>query len=399
MNYIGSKYSLLPEIERVLAENGVPSNGIALDIFAGTSAVAQFLKQRGHVVYANDWQHYSYLTCAALIELNSMPLFVKLLEDHRWGELIRQTSPLAFPLSSIKSRKQTALNIPATQVLSCLSQLPGTQGAFFDAYCEGGKSGRLYFSQENGLKIQAIRDKIEEWYKEHLVTDQEHAWLIASLIEGADRVANTASVYGAYLKKVKTTAQKPLQLYALEPVSSTHPEAEHKAFCEDGENLLRELSKNRLQLVYIDPPYNARQYNANYHILETIARWDMGAFEPKGVTGLRSHKSNTSAYCSKVQVEEAFRTLISKINAEYVLFSYNNEGILPKNQLEAIFEDYCSEVIFDEIPYKRFRADNDGKNRVYKGDSTIEFLILGRLKPFASAPDASEIASEQCDCV
>ncbi|MCX6344146.1 MAG: DNA adenine methylase [Armatimonadetes bacterium] len=386
MNYIGSKYSLLPEIQRVLAENAVPATGIALDIFAGTSAVAQFLKQRGHVVYANDWQHYSYLTCAALIELNSMPLFEKLLEDRRWGELIRQCLPLAFPLSSINSRKQTALNIPATQVLSYLTQLPGIKGAFFDAYCEGGKSGRLYFSEENGRKIQAIRDQIEQWYAQRLVSHQEHAWLVASLIEGADHVANTASVYGAYLKKVKKTARRPLRLYVLEPVSSIHAESEHKAFCEDGEKLLRELSNNRLQLVYIDPPYNARQYNANYHILETIAKWDMGTFEPKGVTGLRSHKSNTSAYCSKRQVEEAFRALISKINAEYVLFSYNNEGILPKEQLEAIFRDYCAEVIFEEIPYKRFRADNDGENRVYKGDSTIEFLVLGKLKPFAGAP-------------
>lgn len=382
MNYIGSKLSLLPEIERILDENGIKPTGTALDLFAGTSVVAQFLKKRGHTVYANDWQRYSYLTSVAYIECGSMPEFAGLFKDKYWAKVIKSSPPIAFQIRSINGRNTTSIDSPASKVLSHLSQLCGKTGEFHATYCEGGQAGRLYFSEENGLRIQAIRDQIEHWHSEGLINERENAWLVACLIEGADQAANTASVYGAYLKRVKTKAQKPLQLYALDPVPSTNLESEHKAFCEDGETLLRQLSSTRLQLVYIDPPYNARQYNANYHILETIARWDMGSFEPKGITGLRKHTVNRSSYCSKAKAEQSFRTLLAAANAEYVLFSYNNEGLVGKESLQAMFEEYCSEVIFEAIQYKRFRADNDGENRVYKGNSTVEYLILGKKREF-----------------
>lgn len=361
MNYIGSKFSLLPDIERVLNTNGVPASGIALDLFAGTGIVAQFLKQRGHHVYANDWQHYSYLTCVAYIEHNELPKFEALLSDNYWGSQIRSCSG-------------------ASQVLSYLDQLPGEPGLFYQTYCEGGECGRLYFSKNNGLKIQAIRNQIQSWSQDQLITQGEKAWLIASLLEGADRVANTASVYGAYLKQVKRSAQKPLQLRVPIPVPSPHNAEHHRAFCMDSESLLQKLSETRLKLVYIDPPYNSRQYNANYHILETIARWDLNEIEPKGITGLRSSRENRSDYCRKPRALYAFQKLFSLLNTDYVLFSYSSEGLVTKQELETLFNEYCSTVRFEEIPYRRFRADNDGENRVYKGDTTTEYLILGQLK-------------------
>lgn len=352
MNYIGSKYSLLPEIRRVLDKNNVPVDGVALDLFAGTGVVARFLKDRGYVVYANDWQYYSYLTCVAFIEHNDLPAFQSL-QFGNCGE-------------------------KAAYALSYLSQLPGKTGMFYDAYCEGGIANRQYFSRENGLKIQAIRDQIEAWSNEGSITAAEEGWLVTSLMEGADKVANTASVYGAYLKHIKQTARKPLQLNMQMPVSSSYDVSLHRAFCTDSIALLNKLSREKLRLVYIDPPYNSRQYNANYHILETIARWDLSDFEPRGITGLRRVKENKSDYCSKTKAAAAFRRLFGSINAEYILFSYNNEGLLSKDEINSLFHDYCSNIRFEEIPYKRFRADNDGKNRVYKGDDTVEYLVLGR---------------------
>lgn len=381
MNYIGSKYSLIPEIERVLNEKSVPAGGIALDLFAGTGIVAQYLKRRGHIAYANDWQYYSYLTCVAFIEHNELPSFGTLMKDSHWGKKISQC-PLSPNISICSTRKNPSIgfNNSVFPVLSYLTHLPGKAGRFYDAYCEGGESGRLYFSRENGLRIQAIRDLIEQWSDDELISPNEKAWLVASLIEGADRVANTASIYGAYLKHVKRSAQKSLQLCIMDPVSSLHDDRQHRAFCMDSETLLGELNGTPLQLVYIDPPYNSRQYNANYHILETIARWDLDYLQPRGVTGLRSLGENKSDYCRKGRVEGAFRRLFGLINAEYVLFSYNNEGLLSREELEAIFGEYCSAVDFQEIPYRRFRADNDGDNRVYKGDTTVEYLILGKMR-------------------
>ncbi len=384
MNYIGSKYSLLPDIQRVLDNAGVPTSGVALDLFAGTGVVAQYLKVRGHVTYANDWQHYSYLTCIAYLEHNGLPEFHRLLDDAEWGSHIRNAEYQSFPACSIGSAKVIPADCAAARVLSFMSQLSGTQGPFYHAYCEGGSAGRQYYSDANGRRIQAIRDQIEQWGQGQLISREERAWLIASLLEGADRVANTASVYGAYLKHVKRSAQKPLQLYAPMPPASANSAEEHRAFCMDSEALLDRLNETSLRLVYIDPPYNSRQYNANYHILETLARWDLDQLNPRGVTGLRASLENRSDYCLKSKVLAAFDRLLSRMNTEYVLFSYNNEGLVSRRDLEAVFREHCRAVDVEEIPYKRFRADVDGENRAYKGDSTTEYLILGR---FARADD------------
>jgi adenine-specific DNA-methyltransferase len=377
MNYIGSKYSLLQEIASVLDACQVPRQGIALDLFAGTGAVAQFLKLRGHVVYANDWQHYSYVTNVAFIEHNTFPAFERLLADRRWRERISDAAPGGEILTfSINGRGPLASDLPCAQVLRYLDQLPGQRGPFYEAYCHGGQAGRMYYSRENGLRIQAIRDQIEVWSDEKLVTPKERAWLVACLIESADHVANTASIYGAYLKHVKRSAQKPLALVALQPAASALPAERHRVFCEDSLQLLERLGQ--LRLVYVDPPYNHRQYAANYHVLETIARWDLGQFEPRGVTGLRDAGAQRSDFCMRSTVEAAFRRLFERVKSEYLLFSYNNEGLLPEEKLRGLFREFCSDVEFKKIPFKRFRADVDHENRVYKADRTREFLILGK---------------------
>lgn len=251
MNHIGSKRSLLPEISRILDDAAVPSQGLALDLFAGTGAVAQLLKQRGHIVYANDWQQYSYATNVALIEHDDLPSFDRLLSNSRWRmRILWTTNQLGIRAASSESS--------AGLVIQYLNQLPGYRGAFYEAYCEGGRANRLYFSARNGLRIQAIRDEIEEWAEAELITTSEKAWLVACLIESADSVANTASIYGAYLKQIKPSAQRELSLCLVQPVHSPRAH-EHKVFCCDSRDLLERLSETGFQLVYIDPPYNARQ--------------------------------------------------------------------------------------------------------------------------------------------
>jgi adenine-specific DNA-methyltransferase len=236
----------------------------------------------------------------------------------------------------------------------------------------------MYYSRQNGLRIQAIRDVIEAWSRKGLVSDKEEAWLVGCLLESADRVANTASVYGAYLKHVKQSAQKRMKMVALRPIPSKHDADRHKVFCEDGVELLDRFKPGELQLVYVDPPYNRRQYSSNYHILETITKWDMDRFDPRGVTGLRRRGEKRSDFCMKTRVKEAFRGLFERIGSEYLLFSYNNEGLLSKDELLGLFEEFCATVELTEIKYRRFRADNDHENRNYKRDETREFLVLGQ---------------------
>lgn len=378
MNYIGSKYSLLEDIEAVLESHGVPTSGTALDLFAGTGAVAQLLKLHGYVTYANDWQYYSYVTNVAFIEHNEFPRFQRLLTDGTWNTRVRQVSGGPVETYSVLSREPVDGDAPCARVLRYLDQLPGRRGPFFEAYCNGGEAGRMYYSEQNGLRIQAIRDVIEVWSREGLVSEKEEAWLVACLLESADRVANTASVYGAYLKHVKESAQKRLDLVALRPIASKHDVDSHQVFCEDGIQLLTRFEPGELRLIYVDPPYNRRQYSSNYHILETIAKWDMDRFDPRGVTGLRERGEKRSDFCMKTKVKQAFQELFEHVNSDYLLFSYNNEGLLSKEELLGLFEEHCRTVELTEIEYKRFRADADHENRNYKTDQTREFLVLGR---------------------
>jgi len=380
MNYIGSKYSLLEDIETALRTHGVPTNGVALDLFAGTGAVAQLLKLHGYVTYANDWQHYSYVTNVAFIEHNELPRFQRLFADEAWRSRILRATGEPIETYSILSREPFESDPPCARVLRYLDQLPGRRGPFYEAYCCGGEAGRMYYSADNGTRIQAIRDLIEAWSRQKLVSPREEAWLVACLIESADRVANTASVYGAYLKHVKDSAQKRMKLVALQPIASKHGPDEHRVFCEDGQELLTRFAPGELRLTYVDPPYNRRQYASNYHILETIAKWDMEQFDPRGVTGLRKRGEKRSDFCMKTRVQEAFRELFQRVNSEYLLFSYNNEGLLSRQDLLALFEEFCVAFDLTEIKYKRFRADVDSENRNYKTDHTREFLVLGRPK-------------------
>jgi adenine-specific DNA-methyltransferase len=381
MNYIGSKYSLLDEIQAVLDDHRVPGSGVAVDLFAGTGSVAQLLKARGHVVFANDWQRYSYVTNVAFLEHNGFPGFSTLLADPHWSRRIRdQEVGSDLWTCSIARRRLLQPRLPCAQVLTYLNELPGATGRFFEAYCEGGNSGRLYFSRENGLRIQAIRNQIVDWSDARLISHKEEAWLLGCLVEGADRVANTASVYGAYLKRLKKTAEKPLALVALEPIPSAHRASQHRVFCLDGNLLLRRLVGKDIKLVYIDPPYNSRQYNANYHVLETLVSWDLDRFSPRGKTGLRPSRDRRSRFCLQGEVAAAVRGLLERICAEYILFSYNNEGLLSKEVLWDLFNATCTDVNVREIDFRRFRADVDRDNRVYKADSTREYLILARRK-------------------
>jgi adenine-specific DNA-methyltransferase len=379
MNYIGSKHSLLPEIQIILDDHHVPAQGIALDLFAGTGAVAQLLKARGHVTYANDWQRYSYVTTTAFLAFNHFPEFEPLLGSDSWEEGVAGESlPVEIPTYSISGRDSLPAELPCAQVVGYLDGIEGKSGPFYEAYCQGGQARRMYFSRKNGLRIQAIRDAIEGWEEQGLLCPGEKAWLIACLIESADRVANTAAVYGAHLKHVKRSACRRMRMVALRPTPSPHPAGRHRVFCQDGLALLDRLADTKINLIYVDTPYNHRQYAANYHILETIARWDVDQFEPRGATGLREAEELRSDFCLRRSVEDAYGQLFSRLRCDYVVLSYNEEGLLGKQTLSALFHEFCTDVDFREIERKRFRADIDRANRVYKRDQLHEYLVLGR---------------------
>lgn len=354
MNYIGSKLSLInfieETIEDVLKKNNETKTWDEIifgDLFAGTGVVGSTYKKKGCTIISNDLQYYSYCLNKHLIGNNSELNFKNL--EEKYIELNIEEDKIKF-------------------VLSKLEELSDNTGFIYKNYCLGGTQGkefeRMYFSDENGMKCDAIRNEIEFWRKQNLISESEYFFLISTLLESIDSVANTASVYGAFLKNLKKSAIKNLKLKKLDLILSNK---EHKVYNEDINELIKIISGD---ILYLDPPYNNRQYAPNYHILETIARNDNPAI--RGKTGLRDYSSQKSSYSTKNSVSKAFELLISNADFKYIFLSYNCEGLMSLEEIKMIMSKYGEYELYFK-GHKRFKADKDGA-REHKKDSTTEYL-------------------------
>ena len=331
MNYIGSKFTLSSFLEESIKEtlkenNSKPlSENIFCDLFTGTAAVSKIFKNQVNKIIANDKEYYSFVLAKNYIGNNK-----------------------------ILKRKN--------QLIDLLNNLKPIKSKIFINYAPSGGNERQYFSDYNAMKIDAIRLKIEEWKNNQFINDNEYFFLLASLLESADKVANTASVYGAFLKHIKKSAQKEI---ILKPTEFDCGNTKSLIFNEDANNI---ITKIKGDILYLDPPYNSREYGANYHLLNTIALYD--DFTPKGKTGLREY--NKSNWCKKDKVYKELETLIKNANFKFIFLSYNDEGLLSLKQIKEIFESQGKYSLKNKT-YKRFKADN---NRFNKKDDTTEYLHI-----------------------
>lgn len=349
MNYIWSKKSLLEFLEQSISKIVKNKNYTFSDLFAWTGIVGRYFKAKGHKVIANDLQYYSYVLNKNYIGNHS---------DLYFSNLTKEIPALL--LGTIETYKHI--------VLEYLDALPGKKGFIYCNYSQEGTQEqefkRCYFSDENAQKCDAIREKIENWYTSKKINENEYFFLLASLLESIDKVANTASVYGAFLKKLKKSAQKAMKLTPAEFQLNHH---EHTVYNQDINELIKHTQH---EVVYLDPPYNARQYSSNYHILETIAKYDYPTI--KGKTGMRDTSNQKSKYCSKNAVKRAFSELIRNVKAKYIFLSYNDEGLMSLEDIKEIMETK-GEYWFFTQEYPRFKADKD-HNRSYKKDKVTEYL-------------------------
>ncbi len=327
MNYIGSKFKLSKliksEIKNVVGEM---KDKVFCDLFAGTGAIGRAFKLETKKIIANDVEFYSYV-----LNKNYIGNHVKLDYQVHIDEL---------------------------------NKLEGVNGFIYKNYCSGSGSERQYFSDENGRRIDAIRQTIEAWKISGRINDSLYYFLLTSLLENADAVANTASVYGAFLKHLKKSAQKYL---VIKPALFDINDNEHVVFNSPANSLINQISGD---VLYLDPPYNARQYGSNYHLLNTIAKYD--SFVPNGKTGLRNYER--SQYCQKNEVVFAFESLIKNANFKYIFLSYNNEGLMSQETVERTMKKFGK---YDLIitPYQRFKADKT-ENRIHKATDTLEYLHI-----------------------
>lgn len=221
MRYIGAKKLLLPEIKKMVDKHVNGNEEVFLDLFSGTNVVANYFKQF-YTVYSNDLLFFSYVNAKAVIENNNKPYF--------------------------HSLSKIGINEP----LNYLQKLEGdieTVGYYEKAYSPTG--GANYLTVNNAKKIDAIRNKIEEWKDQQLVSDHEYFYLISSLIEAIPFVSNITGTYGAFLKHWDKRALNDLELKDFHVFDNGKC---NKAFNEDANELVKKINAD---IVYIDTPYNA----------------------------------------------------------------------------------------------------------------------------------------------
>ncbi len=401
MRLLGNKTKLLSEIVGFLQDEGV-RQGTVIDIFSGTASVANHLKRLGYRVFANDHMAMCYCKAVAGLEVNRFPSFQRWRRDVRsvlrskefreekthgsdvqtateWRQLEFECDPPATTSDSDSARR------PLEEVIRYLNtRIEPREGLFFRNFCSGGPAGRGYFTDENGRRIDGIVDRLARDYRQRLLTRLEFYLLLSALIDAADRVANISGTYGAFLKRMQPSALKPLTLEVPSIVKSS---LRHRAYREDGNRLVRRLKGD---VLYVDPPYNHRQYAANYHVLQILAEFheidDLDAYEARlyGKTGLRPYADLKSLYCIRPSprakngnVLSAMTDLILASRVKHVMISYNEEGLLSKEELGVILARFSGRRTFSfekwmrEVPYRRFRSDADrdggpGGKRRYK---------------------------------
>ena len=268
--YLGNKYKLLPFITKVVDKECSDIQSIA-DIFAGTGAVSSAFTDK--IIITNDLMYSNYIC------------------NYAW-------------FGSETYNQQTIIDY----VVHYNSLVKLKDNYMTDNFAD------TYFSRDDCAKIGYIREDIEKNYKKKNINDRERAILITSLLYAMDKIAKTCGHYDAYRKGAEF--DKPLEL--LVPLAERHNNPNNRCYNEDANNLVGSINAD---LVYIDPPYNSRQYCDAYHLLENVARWEKP--EVFGVARKMDRTKLKSKYCTK-SAAEAFEDLVGNITSKYILLSYNN---------------------------------------------------------------------------
>lgn len=320
--YIGNKTRLLPTLLDLIRERS-HAGAVVADLMCGTGSVSLELRRAGFRVVAADIMTFAYLHARVRLTLGREPPF------RRFG-------------------------ISYGEVLMSLNRLAPKAGHFYREYSpaglpDAGVPARAYFTPENAGRIDAIADTIRTWRSNEALTENEHVLLRHDLVLAANRVANIAGTYGHFRSKWSSSSLSPLALVptAFETQGSTR----HVVKQGRAERVANGL---RADLCYLDPPYTKRQYAANYHIPETIARGD----EPPavGVSGLRPWRDQYSDFCSKRRVRDSFRAIIAPMDCPRFLVSYSEDGLLTRSEMEGVLGEFGSCEVF-EIPTRRFRSN------------------------------------------
>jgi adenine-specific DNA-methyltransferase len=343
IEFLGSKARLLAFLTEKIGDHAGRGQHF-VDLFCGTASVASAFRSRGLRVTAND--HLAL--CSTIAEARLLncgtPRFAGLLEAGETAELDGGSG--------------------YERALARLRELEPRKGFIHRSYSPASREScgvrRMYFTEENAAKIDAIRHQIGEW--QPLMSRGERALLISDLLRAASRSSNTAGTYGCFLKHWKERALAPLELVGSQAPSRRGQK--HAVFRTEAAELVADLEAD---VVYADPPYTKRQYAAYYHLLETIVRYDSP--ELTGKTGLRPWTEAKSDFCYRRKAPGALERLVRGIRARHLFLSYNSDGQIEDPAIREILSAH-GELRVWEVPYRRYRSSK----RPHRGPLVTERL-------------------------
>lgn len=322
MRYIGNKNRLLDNINTFINKNISNECVDFCDIYAGTGSVGNYFQDKFRIT-SNDYMHYSYVLNKGLLE----------------GE------------NNFKK-----FDYDIFEYFNNLKENDYVEGFFYKNYSPG-NSSRMYFSEHNASKIDTIRIKIEEFFKNDNINENEYYYLLMCLIESTSKVSNTTGVYGAYLKNWDSRSIKDMEFLKIK--LNTH-KYNNIVYNEDSNEIIKKLKGD---ILYVDPPYTNAQYCDQYHVLETLTKYD----EPEifGISGKRNTKDIKSKLSYKKSALNEFDDLISNVNFEHIIISYSSHGLISMNDMINILKKYFNEktINVEEIKYRRYENARTKKDK------------------------------------
>lgn len=366
--YIGNKRKLLKLIYKAIETTGIDIKpGIKfLDVFSGSGVVSRFAKMLNFEVFTNDWETYSKVINSAYLTINKRDIGSLFGSESKFKKLLEKINNLPEPEEEQYIAKYYA---PKEDDINKVNY----------------KTERLFYTRKNALTIDKIRNFIEKNYPSSSKSDDVKKirnLLIAQLVYESATHTNTSGVFkachkefGGHGKDALTRILTPIALHEPVLIDSDY---ECHVFQQDANKLVEELEG--IDIAYLDPPYNQHQYGSNYHMLNTIAKWDkipvpleMNAKgELKEKAGIRHDWVNTrSPYCYRTEAEIAFKDLINKLDAHYILISYSTDGIIPFDTMREI----CMSKGKTTIVTNEYTTYRGGKQSNQRKNTNIEFIL------------------------